>query len=546
MDEQAQLFIDEVIPKVATLERELAEANWEAITSGKKKYGEKVARKREALIQLFADPKRYEQFCAIEWEKIEDHLLKRQFQLLELRFLRYQMNEEDRTEWVALEMEIKEIFAHFRAQVGGKSYTDNDLKEALKLEKTNKKRKELWRASKQIGVEVEKKLLKLVKVRNRIAQAKGYRDYYQLSLAVGEMEEDQLFAVLQEVKDFTDEPYLKMKKEMDKRIAKEYPHLRPEGVRSWHYDDFFFQEVPTSAAVDVNSLFAEENLVALAEKTFLEMGWDVTQILSKSDLYEREGKSQHAYSFDIDRERDVRILCNLRSNQYWMHTLLHELGHAVYDTYRDDGLPYLLRTHAHICMTEAMAMTMGRLASDPAWLLHVLKVSNEEMDEYKEMLKKQQAHAMLILARWCLVMTHFERDLYADPEQDLNSLWWEYVERFQYVPKPEGRDAPDWAAKIHFSIAPAYYHNYLLGELIVSQWWSYLEHHTEGHPLILNQRAGEFFNKEIFSMGAALPWQDLLQRATGEKLNPIYFYQQFCVSKEEESADSTNKSSANV
>ncbi len=29
--------------------------------------------------------------------------------------------------------------------------------------------------------------------------------------------------------------------------------------------------------------------------------------------------------------------------------------------------------------------------------------------------------------------------------------------------------APDWAAKIHMTGAPVYYHNYLLGELIASQ-----------------------------------------------------------------------------
>ena len=66
-------------------------------------------------------------------------------------------------------------------------------------------------------------------------------------------------------------------------------------------------------------------------------------------------------------------------------------------------------------------------------------------------------------------MVHFERALYRDRESDLNELWWRLVERFQGVSRPEGRDAPDWAAKVHFGVAPVYYQNYLLGEVLAAQ-----------------------------------------------------------------------------
>ena len=36
--------------------------------------------------------------------------------------------------------------------------------------------------------------------------------------------------------------------------------------------------------------------------------------------------------------------------------------------------------------------------------------------------------------------------------------------------KPEGRNMPDWATKIHVALYPCYYHNYLLGELLASQF----------------------------------------------------------------------------
>ncbi len=66
-------------------------------------------------------------------------------------------------------------------------------------------------------------------------------------------------------------------------------------------------------------------------------------------------------------------------------------------------------------------------------------------------------------------MLRFEKALYDDPDQDLNALWWDLVEQYQVLSRPEGRNAPDYASKIHIVSAPAYYHNYMMGQLFASQ-----------------------------------------------------------------------------
>ena len=71
----------------------------------------------------------------------------------------------------------------------------------------------------------------------------------------------------------------------------------------------------------------------------------------------------------VDRKGDVRILANIKPNDKWMATMLHECGHAVYDKYLDVNLPYILREPAHILSTEAIALLMGRLETDPDWLI---------------------------------------------------------------------------------------------------------------------------------------------------------------------------------
>ena len=57
----------------------------------------------------------------------------------------------------------------------------------------------------------------------------------------------------------------------------------------------------------------------------------------------------------------------------------------------------------------------------------------------------------------------------AHPEQDLNKLWWDLVEKHQGLQRPAGRNAPDYASKIHIVSAPCYYHNYMMGELFACQ-----------------------------------------------------------------------------
>ena len=91
-------------------------------------------------------------------------------------------------------------------------------------------------------------------------------------------------------------------------------------------------------------------------------------MLGRSDLYEKPGKSPHAFSTDIDREGDVRVLANVVPGHEWLETMLHELGHAAYSKNIPRSVPYVLRIESHALTTEGVAMMFERLAGDPRWL----------------------------------------------------------------------------------------------------------------------------------------------------------------------------------
>ena len=258
----------------------------------------------------------------------------------------------------------------------------------------------------------------------------------------------------------------------------------------------------------------------------------MTDIIARSDLYEKEGKNPHAFCTNIDRNGDIRVLANMRDDSYWMETILHELGHAVYDKYIDRSLPYLLRSYPHLCTTEASAMYFGRLSQDPLWMKKALGLSDEEVKSISSMIRKSLRMKQLVFARWCQTMFRFERELYRNPDQDLNKLWWDIVEKYQFVKRPEGRDEPDWATKIHIVSSPVYYHNYMLGEMIASQFHHYIVTKVlgvEGGQVNIYgvSKVGDYFKNVVYKPGDLYPWNKHIEMVTGEPLTARYFVEQF-------------------
>jgi len=208
--------------------------------------------------------------------------------------------------------------------------------------------------------------------------------------------------------------------------------------------------------------------------------------------------------------------------------MLHEFGHAIYDKYNDRSLPFLLRPPAHTLTTEAIAMLNGRMSKNPEWLMKVAGLSEQEAKRLSTTAFKTLRSEMLIFLRWAITLVRFEQKLYRNSGEDLNRLWWEYVERFQEITPPPNRDQADWASKNHLATSPVYYQNYVLGELMASQLLRYIHRDVaKSESYVGNSGAGSFLVEKVFRPGARYDWNTLLKRATGEDLNPQHFVAQF-------------------
>jgi peptidyl-dipeptidase A len=521
-------FLQELERRADPIDTALCETFWEYANTGNAELQAKLVELEMRNHAIYSNSADFAKVKAWRANPSLDGETQRQLDLIYYAFLVNQESEELARRQSELSVEITGHFSNFRGEAFGRKLTNNDIKDILKDSSDSAERQSAWEASKQIGPTVAPLILDLVRARNESARELGFRDYYARQLEAQEVDEGELYAILGRLEELTREPFHRLKGELDARLVKRFGLSSIAELRPWHYEDPFFQEAPQINDLDLDPYFKGKDLEQVTVESFDRVGIDIRKSLALSDLYEREGKDQHAFCIVMGRDPDrVHVLCNNRDNSNWAGTMLHEYGHAAYDLLIPRSLPYFLRTIAHISSTEAIAMLFGRLTHSAAWLEDILGLSATEAESLAVRAQQQLSFGMQVFTRWMMVMTNFERALYADPEQDLNTLWWDLVERYQEVRRLEGRNMPDWACKTHIAESPVYYHNYMLGEMTASQIQHYIEHELGSAPLIHQPQAGPWLQSKLFEQGARRPWNAALEFLTGEKLNPEYFVSEF-------------------
>jgi peptidyl-dipeptidase A len=527
-------FISNYDSVIVPLSKEMNLAQWEASLSGKTEDYDRYSMLKKRYVMFHTDR---EAFKFLERVKtsgvIDDSVKQRLLQVLYLTYLSYQADSTLQKEIIELESTIEQKYSTYRAIINDSSYTDNDIENILKNSTDNTLLQAAWEAHKRIGPVVAGDIITLVKKRNALARQLGFANFHEMSLKLSDQDPNDIEKLFDELDRLTAQGFAKAKAETDQFLARRYK-IAPNQLMPWHYQNRFFQEAPNIYPVDLDKYYKGQDLEKITSQFYQSIGLPIDDLLAKSDLYEKPGKNQHAFCTDIDNEGDVRVLCNIKPNEQWMGTMLHEFGHAVYDKYIDRSLPFVLRQPAHIFTTEAVAMLFGRLSKNPQWMVDALKISKTEAKSISESCYNTLRLEQLVFSRWAQVMYRFEKSMYENPDQDLNALWWKLVEKYQLIKKPLGRNEPDWATKIHIATVPCYYHNYLLGELLASQLHYYICNHVlndttdirrisyYGHPEV-----GKFLQEKVFKPGMRYPWNEMIEKATGEKLTVKYYARQF-------------------
>jgi len=534
-DKLAKQLVAEYERDFRPLEIEAGRRWWDANVTGS---DEAYRLKQEAENQLdgaLADRDRFARLKQCEAAKLADPLLARQIHLLYLQAVPKQVDAELLKQMVTRANGIEKQFNVFRAKVGGEELADSAVKKVLKQSRDSDERRSVWEASKEVGQVVEQDLRTLVGMRNQAARQLGFADYHAMQLELNEQSQEQVLGLFDQLDELTREPFRAAKLEIDAKLA-ENCGVSVDELRPWHYHDPFFQESPAVFETSLDDEYAKVDVIGLCEKFYAGIGLPIDDVIKRSDLYEKPGKNPHAFCTDIDREGDVRVLANVVADEQWMSTMLHELGHAVYSSKNiPRKLPYAVRGEAHILTTEGVAMIFERFSKSADWL-HQMGVEVSDPKAFNAAGAKMRRNRLLIFSRWCQVMLRFEKELYGNPDQNLSDVWWGLVEKYQLLQRPEDRNAPDYGSKIHIVIAPAYYHNYMLGELFACQVHATIAREvlkTEARTAsyVGRKDVGKFMRERVFAPGRTKTWNELTKFATGEELNARAFAADFAEGK---------------
>ena len=535
LTDKAKKFVADHEARIKPLDVAAGIAWWNANISGKDEDFKKKEDSQNKIDAALADKATFADLKALKAAadkgEIDDKLIARAIHVLYLQYLEKQVDPEILRKITSKANAVEQAFNVSRATVDGKEMTDSQVRKALKDSTDSAYRQKVWEASKTVGAAVSEDLRELVKLRNQAATQLGFKNYQEMMLTLNEQNGDEIIKLFDDLDKLTREPFAKAKGEIDALLAKKYM-VDPAALQAWHYHDPFFQESPAVYETNLDAPYARADLLKLCREFYAGIGLPIDRVIAKSDLYEKKGKSPHAFCTDIDREGDVRVLANIVNNEYWMGTMLHELGHSVYSSLNiPAALPYVLRGEAHILTTEGVAMQFERFSKSKNWLLK-MGVNLPDPKAFDDAARRTERNRLLIFSRWCQVMLRFEKGMYENPEQDLSKLWWDLVEQYQMVKRPANRKAPDYASKIHIVSAPVYYHNYMMGQLFASQVHHAISRdvYSTDPSLVIyvgDNKVGDFMKEKVFAPGRSLTWKELTKHATGEELSASAFAKDF-------------------
>jgi peptidyl-dipeptidase A len=300
-DARARQFIKEHEARIRPLEKTVNLTWWNANVSGKDEDFKAKEAAQNKLDEALSDHDRFAELKALKATQLRDPIIRREIDVLYLMYLEKQVDPALLKKITAKANAIEQTFNVSRARVGDKEMTDSEVRKVLKESKDSAQRKAVWEASKAVGAAVEKDLKELVGFRNEAARQLGFKDYHVMQLYLNEQSQDQVLALFDRLDELTREPFGRAKAEIDAKLAQNCG-ISVNQLRPWHYHDPFFQEPPAVFGADLDAVYAKVDILKLCRDYYASIGLPIDDVIARSDLYEKPGKSPHAFCTDIDRE----------------------------------------------------------------------------------------------------------------------------------------------------------------------------------------------------------------------------------------------------
>lgn len=254
--------------------------------------------------------------------------------------------------------------------------------------------------------------------------------------------------------------------------------------------------------------YSKEEFIGIAEKFFNSGDFDISGIYEKSNIWYEKDKINNSFFYCVDFDNsDLRIYSNINPVAYSLNPLIHEFAHAIHYQSIGKDVPYLLKDPNSI-IAEAIAIYFDSK-------LYSSKIIQDELGlpalNDNPFFKNYSDPARVMFIRKMLRNIQFEKEIFENPDQDFNELWWNLNKEYLFLNPSENEKLPEWITSNHLVSNQGINVDYLIALVFAAQ----LEHY---YP---DDHFAELKDK-IMKYGDSIPWYELIKLSTGENLNVNY------------------------
>ena len=347
-----------------------------------------------------------------------------------------------------------------------------------------------------------------VKEKNQAAIKAGFKDYWDFWLSRNEITNIEQEKLMLAIEKATREDYLKLKNGIDSIICRNKKITKGE----ISYSDFYFYIYKLGYPPCWSTKLDQDSTEKILQEYLKDKGFKTDGLFSKSDIWYRKDKIPGEFVINFDNYYDVRIYANIEPTLMGLNTLLHEVGHTLYFKGVGKQIPYILR-EPNLVMNEGVAFMFQSLIINDAEFRSKFNLPDPKSKYFENI----RLPYMLFITRDLLVRAELEKEIFKNPDQDINKLFWELKNKYFFYDQPEDDMMPLWIQDKHLIHNSGVYQAYLYATVIGGML---LEEVKD------NRTYGAWLTNNIFDYGNSVYWRDLLKnnnkKLTAEYISNLY------------------------
>jgi hypothetical protein len=431
---------------------------------------------------------------------VGDPVLARRLELHHLAFLQSRADPALVIALSDLQTEMQDAFGSFRYRVRGQPHSLTELSEIATTQADRALRRDAFLARAQASPRFAPDIIRAMRLNDQIGKQEGFASGVEAGLAPADLTRAQVLADLDAFERGTHALYQRLLDGARRELGVE--RLEPWDIDFW---------LRTQELAGGDDAWPREPGVTRLTALMKGLGFAPDQL--PIDVQVRDVPTG-GIAFPIRTPYEARLLTNPFTGSNFYETLFHEYGHCLNMVLIRKDLPWILMDLDPEPLSEGLAETLGHFAYDRHWLERAAGIDAKRAAELERVGKLQ---LLLWLRRSIALNASVEMIAYGTPDPDLDAILREQYARWVGIALPAGDFT---GARIELGTSPALFHAYLYANMVAAQLREAMRESFGVEDLTAEPRVAGWLSEHMFAPGAAEPWQQKIERATGRPLGP--------------------------